>query len=245
MARGKHAGKNNTFFGDENYYKRRNEYIKEENDEIGEKEIENESEFSNNNEYDYEEEKNFSDYDEYDEKNINLKRVLIIVFIIAIIIFIVAFLVSRKNQNDTNVQEGNSNTQSMSSQYEGYKVLGQIKIDKIGISQYILDSTDDNALKKGVGKLYGGSLNNYGNFCIVGHNYDEIFAKLSDLTQGDIITIIDKKMKESKYKITSITSVEPDNLECLTQNDSKIELTLITCQTGSTKRLVVKAEEVK
>ena len=40
-------------------------------------------------------------------------------------------------------------------------------------------------------------------------------------------------------------SVEPDNLEVLIQNASKVEITLITCENGSTKRLVIKAEEVK
>ena len=250
MARGKHAGKNNTFFGDENYYKRRNNNEESELEEDKEENAQEKSSYNNysNNDYNYDEGKNFSDYeDEYEDENgINMKKVFIVIFIIAIIIFIVAFLYNKSKKNDnTSLNESSSNTQAMSSQYEGYKVLGQLKIDKIGITQYILDSTDEDALKKGVCKIYGGSLNNYGNFCIVGHNYEDIFAKLSNLAEGDTISIIDKKMQETEYKITKIYSVEPDNLECLTQDDSKVEITLITCKDGSTERLVLKAEKIK
>lgn len=248
MARGKHAGKNNTFFGDENYYKRRNNNEESELEEDKEENAQEKSSYNNysNNDYNYDEGKNFSDYeDEYEDENgINMKKVFIVIFIIAIIIFIVAFLYNKSKKNDnTSLNESSSNTQAMSSQYEGYKVLGQLKIDKIGITQYILDSTDEDALKKGVCKIYGGSLNNYGNFCIVGHNYEDIFAKLSNLAEGDTISIIDKKMQETEYKISKIYSVEPDNLECLTQDDSKVEITLITCKDGSTERLVLKAEK--
>ena len=47
-----------------------------------------------------------------------------------------------------------------------------------------------------------------------------------------------------KYEIKSIYSVEADDLKCLLQDDTKIEITLVTCENGSTTRLVVKAEEV-
>ena len=133
----------------------------------------------------------------------------------------------------------------MTSEHEGYKVLGQIKIDKLNITQYILDSTEEKALEKGVGKLYGGSLNNYGNFCIVGHNFTNIFANLSELDVGDTFSIIDKKMVETKYKVKSNYAISPEHLECLQQHDDKIEITLITCLNGSTERIVVKAEKVE
>lgn len=50
-------------------------------------------------------------------------------------------------------------------------------------------------------------------------------------------------MEETEYIITDIFSTEPDNLECLLQDDTKVELTLITCENGATTRLIVKAEE--
>lgn len=127
--------------------------------------------------------------------------------------------------------------------YEGFKVLGKIKIEDIEVEQYILDSTGDKALNVGVGKLYGGSLNGFGNFSIAGHNKDKIFKDLEELDKGDTFIIVDKNLKETTYKITEITTVEPDDLECLRSDDSKCEITLITCQDGTTSRLVVKAEK--
>ncbi len=127
--------------------------------------------------------------------------------------------------------------------YEGIKVLGKIKIDSIDVEQYILDSTSDKALKLGVGKLYGGNLNSSGNLSIAGHNEKDKFQDLEELEKGDTFIIIDKDLKETTYKITDITSVEPDDLECLRSDDSKTEITLITCQNGTTSRLIVKAEK--
>lgn len=127
--------------------------------------------------------------------------------------------------------------------YEGFKVLGKIKIDSIDVEQYILDSTSDKALKLGVGKLYGGNLNSNGNLSIAGHNEKDKFQDLEELEKGDTFIIIDKNLKETTYKITDITSVEPDDLECLRSDDSKTEITLITCQNGTTSRLIVKAEK--
>ena len=133
--------------------------------------------------------------------------------------------------------------EKMISNIEGYNVLGQIVIDDLDVKQYILDSTEDKALENGVIKLYGGTLNNYGNFCIAGHDYDNIFKRLAELSVGDTFTIIDRDLEETEYEIKQIYSVEPNDLTCLMQDENKVEITLITCENGSTTRLIVKAEE--
>lgn len=255
MARGKHSGKNLTFFGDENYYKRNRYNDEDENIENNEdskysfkEETSNDynynSSYNNSNEYD--EEQDDDTYDDYDDEGYFNKKKIIKILLIVLVLIIIALLCknifAKKEKIDANTITSNSS--SMTAQFEGYKVLGQIKIDKLGITQYILDSTEEGALEKAVGKLYGGSLNNYGNFCIVGHNYSNIFANLSELNEGDTFTIIDKKMQETKYRVTKTYSVEPDNLDSLLQNDNKIEITLITCKDGSTERLIVKAEKM-
>ena len=108
--------------------------------------------------------------------------------------------------------------------------------------QYILDSYEENALKVGVGKLYGEFLNDYGNFCIAGHNYENFFKDLSELEKGDEIIVTDINDNKITYEIKDIFTVEPTNLECLISNDEVIEITLITCENGANTRLVVKAE---
>ena len=235
MARGKHSGESR-FFGDENNYSRRSRRVEEYDS------YEEEQEDYDNN--DYEEDDEYDDYD--DEKRINIKKIFIIILILFLIVeifFVVRKFLSAKN-GKTN-ENNNAETNIMTSAIEGYKVHGKIKIDKIGVEQYILDSAEDKALQNGVCKLYGGTLNSLGNFCIAGHNFDNVFSKLSELEIGDTFIVIDRNNKETKYEVKDSYSVEPDNLEVLIQNASKVEITLITCENGSTKRLVIKAEEVK
>ena len=81
-----------------------------------------------------------------------------------------------------------------------------------------------------------------GNFCIAGHNYDEIFKRLDELEIGNEFEIEDKHGQAVKYSITEIASVEPTDLTLLKKQSGKTCVTLITCENYSTKRLIVKAE---
>lgn len=190
----------------------------------------------------------FPDYDDDDDtrRKITPQMIAVLVAVAIVVIVIICFIVvAVKNHNkqggETKEQETSTVEETLPSELEGYKVIGQIKIEKIGCEQYILDATDDKALEAGVGKLYGGVLNSIGNVSIVGHDKDDKFGKLDELSNGDTFVIIDKNNKETTYKITNIETVEPDNLEVLLPGEGKAEITLITCESGSTKRLIVKA----
>lgn len=191
----------------------------------------------------------YTDYD--DENELSIKKKIIIGMAIVILIIAICMLIfAKKNENNNEVVKNETitneveTTKMLENTYKGYNVLGKIKIEELGVEQYVLDSTTDDALEKGVIKLYGTTLNNYGNFCIAGHNKEGVFAKLGEMEVGDNFTIIEKDLKETKYKVTEIYSVEPDDLKCLLQDEEKIEITLITCNNASTTRLIVKAEEV-
>lgn len=186
---------------------------------------------------------------EYDEEKPNKKVIAIVTIIIVIVAVAIAIVISLKD--DTQVDEQVNNTvqpqtaeSKMIDKHQGYDVLGKIVIEKIGIEQYILDSTEDEALNNGVIKLYGGSLNNYGNFCIAGHNKEGVFSKLEEMEVGDTFKVIEPDLKETYYEINEIFSSEAEYLNCLLQDDEKVEITLITCENGSTTRLIVKAEEI-
>ena len=72
-------------------------------------------------------------------------------------------------------------TKTLVSELEGYKVLGKVQIKNANVDAYILDSSEDTALKIGVGKLSGDRLNKKGNFTIIGHNNESFFGKLNEL----------------------------------------------------------------
>jgi LPXTG-site transpeptidase (sortase) family protein len=220
MAKGKHSADGGGY-----YFDQKNERIEEKND-------------INNDEY----------YEEYDDEP-NITKIKIICALVAIIVIVgVALFISTRGSNKDNSENlVQTNTVAepiaMESTYEGYKVLGKIKIKKLNVEQYILDSTEEEALKKGISKLYGGSLNNYGNLCLAGHNFDNMFGKLNELDKGDIITIVEKDFSETEYEVKDILTVEPTDLEALIPDENKVEITLITCESASTERLIIKAEE--
>ena len=176
---------------------------------------------------------------------------IIVTIVIVIAGFITLFVMGLKNgkvaEEKPVTNEVSMNVveeKKLEDTYEGFKVLWKIKIESLNVEQYILDSTSDKALEIGVGKLYGGVLNGSGNLSIAGHNEDGKFRDLEELDKGDKFVVIDKKLKETTYKITDITTVEANDLECLRSDESKKEITLITCQNGATTRLIVKAEIV-
>ncbi len=64
----------------------------------------------------------------------------------------------------------------------GYSVIGKIEIDKIDIQSYIFEKTTKASLKLGATKFWGPDINEPGNICISGHNYQKLFGKLKNLS---------------------------------------------------------------
>ncbi len=265
---GKHSlNSKEEYFFETNYDSRNDSFEKEKNKDLDDKvtlqenntyeELEenqnNDLDFNKNMSSDYFKEFDYSkfkeeDFDDqyYADESRRKKAIICICGIIAVLIgaFVIYLAFGRKNQSIATNTINTAVENKLIASYHGYNVLGKIKIEKIDVEQYILDSVNDEALKNGVGKLYGTTLNSYGNFCIAGHNYSNIFGKLSELEVGDKFIIIDKNLKETEYKITQKFSSEPEDLKALVQDEEKIEITLITCENSSTTRLIIKAEEV-
>ena len=127
-----------------------------------------------------------------------------------------------------------------------YEVLGQLNIEKIGVSKNILNISEDTSLELSVAKLYGPNINESGNFCISGHNWNNMLKRLSEMQVGDTFSMIGRKTKTKvDYQIYDIYTCVPEDLSCLHQNnDGKREVTLITCNPGGLTRLICKAREI-
>lgn len=135
--------------------------------------------------------------------------------------------------------------ENMPEKLAGYKVIGKIEIEKIGLEKYILEETNEKTLKKSVTKICGPEINKEGNFCIAGHNYQSIFGKLSRLEIEDIIKLTDTYDRTVEYKIYDIQKVKPNDTECLSQETKgEREVTLVTCTLGAVNRIIVKGIEV-
>lgn len=112
----------------------------------------------------------------------------------------------------------------------GYGVIGTLTIPKIDLEKKILEKSDEKSLKLGIAKICGPNINQEGNFCIVGHNYQSSFGKLKRLEIGDTFLLTDPAGRSVTYVIDRIEKVSPQNTECLTQNTKgDREATLITC----------------
>ena len=135
--------------------------------------------------------------------------------------------------------------ENMPEDIEGFKVIGKIDIPKINIEQYILDKTTTESLKLGVTKVCGPEINKTGNLCIAGHNYGDTFGWISSLDVGDEVNITDTYNRNVTYKVYEIERVLPEDTSCLSQNtNGEREITLITCNLGASKRVIVKAIEL-
>ena len=199
------------------------------------------------------------------KRKINKKKVLGLIFLLIIIVILIVNAYKKRefnieNHNETLSQVTNEVTQNnISDEKEknivdvdipdklgDYNVLGQLVIEKIGITQNILNKTNNESLSLGVTKFYGPEIDEAGNFCICGHNYNNILKRLNEMNIGDQFYIVAKETKEKiDYQIYDMYTCEPTDLSCLTQNqDGEREVTLITCNPGGLTRLICKAREI-
>ena len=203
------------------------------------------------------------------EKKINKKKVVGVILVITIIVFFVVNMLSEKKDDEqeintsaelSNTPQNTTNTiqeEVEEKKYEdvdipeklgGYDVLGQLVIEKIGVRQNVLSKTENASLKLGVTKFYPPqvNINEPGNFCICGHNWNNILKRLDEMEIGEQFYIITRETKERiDYEIYDKYSCEPTDLSCLDQNqDGKKEVTLITCNPGGLTRLICKAREI-
>lgn len=128
-----------------------------------------------------------------------------------------------------------------------YSVIGILEIKKINITYPILSEINKNFLKISPCRFYGPYPNEIGNLCIAAHNYKNgtFFSNLSDLKNGDIITIYDSNNSSVDYVVYKVYTSSASNLECINQNTNNLkEITLITCNSlDNNYRTIVKAKE--
>ena len=161
-----------------------------------------------------------------------------------------------KNRNVVNdfknylneIEIDNENNESkFDLKFEGYNVIGIIKIPKIELEYPILEETTDKTMKIAISRFWGGEVNSFGNLSLAGHNnYDgTMFGKNKNLQIGDIVELTDLNGKTIQYEIKEIFKTDPNDTSVLITDDENVrEVTLITCSKGRTERLIIKAFEI-
>lgn len=187
--------------------------------------------------------------------------ILIILLIIAVILSIQIIIRKKENkQNEknivsvinqikdkTNSEEPHESGSLPYIEYEGYQVIGIIKIEKINIEYPILNESSEVSMNKSIIKFWGDKLNQIGNVTLAGHNNMDgtMFGKLDKLEKEDEIKITDLYNNEVTYKIFDKYITDPNDVDVVKNTEEEIkEITLITCINGNKNRLIIKAKEI-
>ena len=193
----------------------------------------------------------------YLKKKLNIFYRLIFSFSIIILSLLTIFII----YNFKTLKKNNEASGILNNNYDIYKLysnniknennsenkfFGTIEIPKINIKYHVFSQFSDDLLKISPCKFYGESLENYGNICIAGHNYNnsKFFSNLFLLNIDDEIFIYNNLNKKYNYKIFKIYEVKSSDLSpVLDYSPFSKELTLITCNNLNNNRLIVKAQQ--
>lgn len=131
----------------------------------------------------------------------------------------------------------------------GDEAIGLIIIPKINVKLPILEGATKQNMKHAAAHLSETApLGSRGNAAIAAHRAHtkgRLFNRLNEVEKGDSIEIVLKEQR-LKYKVYSISIVEPTDVSVLEGNHKDEEITLITCDPliNPTHRLIVKARAV-
>lgn len=183
--------------------------------------------------------------------------ILLLAFVITIVLIVKKYgtqeLYEEKNEEIVEVfsqTEEKIDEQGLSIiEFEGFKVIGIIKIPAIDLEYPILEQTTDDAMNVSISRYWGGNINEYGNVSLAGHNNKitlTMFGKNKNLKIGDRIFLTDLTGRTIEYNIYDSFITDPDDVSILRTTDESVrEVTLITCTNGRANRLIHKAREIK
>ncbi len=108
--------------------------------------------------------------------------------------------------------------------------FGLIEIGSIGLQQNLFFGDSPNNLSRGVAQFAGSSFPGEGSTCLLaGHNTKNIFGRLSEVKEGDLVQIT-TNYGVYVYKVTTTAVVSEAEAENAVSLDSKVEnLVLYTC----------------
>lgn len=157
-----------------------------------------------------------------------------------------------ENQNEISSDVPTTNETSNTSQktsgvsYKGYSVIGIIEIPKTKVKALIVDKVTPSSITAAVGVLYGPGLNQIGNTVLAAHNYRNgtFFSNNKKLVVGDKIYITDSGGNKIEYSVSkTYTTGDMDFSYATRDTNGKREISLSTCTTDASKRLVIWAEQ--
>lgn len=197
----------------------------------------------------YDEDYKYNENEPDENKKTLIKNIIFIVLAILLILCIFflykKYLNNKENKVNTNETAKNvvlEKKRKLKDKHFGFNVEGKIYIDKINLEEFFVEE-DVNAIDSSISILSkDGTVGGKGNLTLLGHNKKEFFENLDKLKDGDKITIENIYGDKTEYKVKSKREIDQTDLSGLVSDNTKKELTLITCTADETKRLEIKAE---
>lgn len=181
--------------------------------------------------------------------------IIIIIVLIGFIVYTSYSLQNKENLSNNLIGNYNiyklyadvsSNNNDLVQNTQANNLFGIIEIPKINLYYPVFSNLSEDNLKVSPCKFYGDSLNDNGNICIAGHNYnnDMFFSKINLLSSNDEIFIYDNLGKKYTYIVFKNYEVKEDDLSPIYDYDKNTkELTLITCNNLNNNRFIIKAKQ--
>ena len=151
-----------------------------------------------------------------------------------------------QDEQTPQTNQGTTNKTTSKVSYKGYSMIGTIQIPKTKVKAPIVDKVTTSSITSAAAVLYGPGLNEVGNTVIVAHNYRNgtFFSNNKKLVVGDKVYITDITGRKIEYTIYKTYLANETEFDYATRNtNGKREISLSTCTTDPTKRLVIWAKE--
>lgn len=123
-------------------------------------------------------------------------------------------------------------------------VIAILSLDRLGIKVAVTEGVGKETLRISAGHFPGGDMPGEGNFSVAGHSsfvYTCLFNDLHKAVEGDEIDVFTEKGR-FRYIVTDVMSVSPDRVDLVDHTDKSI-LTIVTCNSGGTERLIIRGIE--
>lgn len=154
------------------------------------------------------------------------------------------------SSNETPITSTTTGSGSGKKKYNGFTVVGTMKIPAINLEYPIVEEVSTTALEKALIALYpsGDNLNQPGNTVIIGHNYRNgmFFSNLKKLSNGAKIYVTDYRGKSVTYQVYNKFEASSTDTSFYTRDTAGLaELTLSTCTDASNdQRTIIFAKQI-
>lgn len=123
---------------------------------------------------------------------------------------------------------------------DGWEYVGTLRIPSLGLELPVLSELSYPGLRiapcRYAGSAYADSM------VVAAHNYAAHFGRLRRLAYGAEVSFTDVRGNVLVYRVTSIETLGPYEVEAMTE--SEWDLTLFTCTLGGAYRVTVRCERV-